>query len=134
MRTMLFAALAFSAAANAQKVECPQTYPVVRALPKAGSDNRGAQKERASTPLSGGGVYEGPLEDRVELQGRYQKAKDGYNVQFGFPGNEIKWLVCTYGEDGELQWSEQMDRRSTDCVLQVRDQPQRGVSVAMACK
>lgn len=106
-----------SAAANAQEARCPQ---LIESPQKA--------------MLMAGAIRVGPAEDRVELAGGDTKEfKGGYDVIYRFLGHEIKWLMCAYGRDGEIQRFQRMDERATKCKLQVRES-KREVSARMSCE
>ena len=114
MRAVI-ALLMLATAASAQQVECPQRLPGIEA-PKA--------------RLTGGGMYAG-AEKQYELIGDRVKVPGGYDVQYGFGVNEIRWLICAYDE--KYIWWRRMDLKTTDCRLRERKSA-GGVIVELTCK
>ncbi|HEX9173865.1 MAG TPA: STY0301 family protein [Telluria sp.] len=114
MRSLLVLLL-LASAARAQEVECPKRLPGIEA-PKA--------------RLTGAGMYQG-AEKQYELVGERTNVAGGYDVQYGFRPNDIRWLACAYDE--KYIWWEWMDPKTTSCKLQER-KVAGGVSVKLACK
>jgi len=101
----------------AQELRCPQTVDG----PKTAA-------------LVAGAVRVGPAEDRVELAGGdMRQTRNGYEIVYHFPGHEEKWLMCAYGNDGEIQRFLPMSGAATECKLRVRES-KRAVSARMTCK
>lgn len=70
--------------------------------------------------LSGASMYVGEWSGKGELIGDSAEVAGGNDIRFGFQPGDEKWLVCTYGSAGEIQWWERGDRGATSCTLQIR--------------
>lgn len=135
MRSLLFAALLlFCAAVNAQFVyKCPQTYP---------------EKDQPATPLTNATMAWGELHGNGLFAGDYSEAaEEGYNLRYGFVGDEQAWLICGYGgtkrvkgrfHDGH-EWNQRMGWGNSEwwvkiapkvraCDVQVREVKNRDPS------
>lgn len=133
MNKLILAFLMLPAAIQAQVVECPKFYPwqdtPLSEVPYQ-HKGKGIVKKRELTGASG---FDGELNGAAELQGIRKNVKGGYDVEL--PG-ATKWLVCWYGERGDISWWEQLDSsKTTRCVLRVRSKNSEGMMDAtMTCK
>lgn len=115
-------------AAHAQVIECPPAYPLAP-TPLAGDSKAFISKSL----LSGGGVFLGDLGGNGEMRGDDRAVKGGQDVRFGFPPNESRWFVCSYGRDGGIGSWRAIDAKATSCVMQRRTR--EGVTTVRAeCK
>jgi hypothetical protein len=128
MRVPLFAALLLSCStANAQFVyKCPQSYPA---------------NDKPAAPLTNATMAWGEFHGNGLFAGDYSEAaQEGYDLRYGFVGDEQAWLICGYGgkkrvkgrfHDGH-EWNQRMEWGTTEwwvkiapkvqaCNIQVRE-------------
>ena len=107
-------------AVHAQVIECPKVYPG-QDTPLAEVPYRHTGKGVVTrAQLSGASMYVGDWNGRGELVGDSSKVRGGRDTRYGFEPGDVKWLVCTYGRGGEVQWWEQIAPGVTNCTLQLR--------------
>lgn len=117
---MLLLALLAAPAVHAQVTECPKFYPWEDTLLTEVPYQHTGKGLVAKSKLSGASVYAGEWNCKAELIGDSAKVAGGTDIRFGFQPGDEKWLVCTYGSAGEIQWWERLDRGATRCTLQIR--------------
>jgi hypothetical protein len=129
MKTLFLIGLLVVPLVQARPIECPKFYPWedsrLTEVPYQHNGTGIVSKSR----LTGAGVFEGELNGRGERVGMRRDVKGGYDVEFGFMPGEQKWVVCSYGKAGEINWWERLDPKATRCVLQVRGTGQLSASV-----
>jgi hypothetical protein len=132
MRALLFACLIVSTA-HAQTVECPKFYPSQdTSLAEVPYQHKG-KGIVSKAKLSGASMYIGELGGPGELRGDDRQVKGGWDVNYGF-GREPKWLVCSYGRNGDVMWWEPIDSKATHCTLKIREGGRDPMDVTLTCK
>lgn len=89
----------------------------------------------AGIPLTGGGMYTGPLAQRGELRGSERRITGGFITHFGFDRDQQppgKWFVCYYGH---VQLARRVADATTECELTHKDRkfPDQP-SVQLSCR
>jgi len=125
MRAALISLLLACGAACAEVIECPPAYPLV-STPLA--SDRKAFASRSL--LFGGGVFIGEVGGTGEMRGDDRPVKGGQDVRFGFPSNESRWFVCSYGRDGAISSWRTIDVKATSCMM--RRRTREGVTTVRA--
>lgn len=136
MKILLLAILplCLPALAAEQRIECPARYPTEDiTLPQSGQWDTGFVP--AGIPLTGGGMYTGPLAQRGELRGSERRIKGGFIIHFGFDRDQQppgKWFVCYYGH---VQLARRVADATTECELTHKDRkfPDQP-SVQLSCR
>lgn len=134
MKAFILTCLIPGAAAYAQVVECPKSYPwkdTVLAETPSQHKGKGIVGQQL---LTGAGLNVGEFNGGGDIQGRRQDIKGGYEVHFG-SWSGPKWLVCTYGPGNAVSWWEELSSKETDCKLTVLKKKSNGpVDATLACK
>jgi hypothetical protein len=117
----------------AQTVECPKFYPSEdTSLAEVPYQHKG-KGIVAKGKLTGAGMYIGEPGGQGELRGDDRQVKGGWDINYGF-GTEPKWLVCSYGRNGDVTWWEQIDSKATRCTLKIREGGRDPVDAKLTCK
>lgn len=120
--------------ANAQAVECPTFYPWQDTpIAEVPYQHKG-KGFIAKAELSGAGMYTGELNGRGELMGDRRNVKGGMDVHFNFPLPESRWLVCSYGNAGDITWWEQLETKARQCKLEIREKGRDPMRATLTCK
>lgn len=136
MKAIFAIFLLVSAAASADDLKCPDTYPDSPiSLPKS-SGQAGAGVVRRAT-FSNAYLYAGKLHgdasgfDAIVGTAQTKRVKGGWDTEYTFTPSETKWLVCAYGgnelfsvkprRQGAIELWQPIAADVTRCVLQVRE-------------
>lgn len=136
MKAIFAVLLLANAAASADELRCPNTYPDSQiGLPKS-SGQAGVGVVRRAT-LSNAYLYAGKLHgdafgfDAIVGTAQTKRVKGGWNTEYTFAPSETKWLVCAYGgnelfgvkprRQGAIELWQQIAADVTRCVLQIRE-------------
>jgi hypothetical protein len=132
MRAAALLLLILAPAAAAQVIECPKFYPWQDTeLAEVPYQHKG-KGFVAKTKLTGAGMYIGELNGQGELMGAGTKVRGGWDIEYGF-GPEPKWLVCSYGSNGDIRWWEQIDSKMTRCTLKMREGGRDPMDAKLTC-
>lgn len=118
--------------AQAQTVECPRAYPWEDTRLHEVPYRHNGLGVVAKGRLNGGAMFGGEGRD-LEQIGMPSKVKGGKNISYMFPADEMKWLLCTYGAGGDIQWWEQVSSRATECTVEERGKG-REMTVRAVCR
>lgn len=111
MMRLLLPLTLVAGAAHAEVIECPA--------------------QQAGARLLGAGMYEGKNKE-AELIGDRKQMRNGQDIDFGFNGGEVKWVVCWY-KPATPRWH-QVSLEARHCALKERTSRQGKVSAKVICK
>ena len=142
IKILLFGAIFVSSTAQGkdQQIQCPARYPLnvvhLKDVPKGWN---GEGYVRGALPLLGASYVEGPITGSSYgeiIGGPERKTKDGSEKRYNMDGQiKEKWIVCRYGNDGNIELFHRVAAESTQCVIRTRqpDPPNLPV-VNITCK
>ena len=127
IKLILFGAtLIFSTAQGKElQLQCPARYPSevldLREVPK-GWDGQG--RVSGALPLLGASYVEGPItgESYAEIIGSGDiKTKEGSEARYFMDGQiKEKWILCRYGNDGNVELFHRVPSDATQCVIRTK--------------
>lgn len=86
--------------------------------------------------LSGAGVVMGPanIQPRAELRGDYRKIGK-YVTETAYPGmaSREKWLICSYGQGGELEQAYRLPAAIDRCIIRITRNQYNDTDVLVSC-
>ncbi len=113
------------ASAAEQHITCPARYPLatirIADVPE-GWDGEG--QVSAHNRLIGAGFFLGSIEESSKGEmigvGRI-KTKDGYENRFPIPDGVFeKWVVCRYGNSGNIELYHRVTAKAKHCVIRTK--------------
>ena len=131
--------LLVNAAAGAEELRCPNTYPDIPiSLPTPGQTGGGVVRTGA---LSNAYLYAGKLHsdafgfDAMVGTAQRKRVNGGWDTEYRFAPSDTKWLVCAYGgnellelkqrQQGTVEWWRPLAPGVTRCVLRIREVKRR---------
>lgn len=126
MKTLFFACLLVSAAAQAQEISCPRFYPSEDVILADVPSRHGGKGVLKKQELSGAGWMGGDFNDTFgEMAGGTNKVKGGTDTAVP---SFAKWFVCWYGGGRAVAWWQELRPETVkagNCKIQLRDKTSR---------